>query len=65
MDIYGGHLVAAKDIDISAQITGQGALVLSGQNISNTSLIQMQACGFTKTETQSVESSWWEITWEY
>ena len=58
--MYGGHLVAAQDINIAAWIDGEGALLLSGENISGKSNINMQSCDGEGMEDNLV-LSWWEV----
>lgn len=60
LEMYGGHLVAAQDINIAAWIDGEGALLLSGENISGKSNINMQSCDGVGMEDNLV-LTWWEV----
>jgi hypothetical protein len=45
LDLNGGQVVSTGPLDMAAQATGMGALLLSGESISGTSNIAMQFCG--------------------
>jgi hypothetical protein len=57
LDLNGGQVVASGTLDMAAQATGMGALLLSGESISGTSNISMQFCGAGMEDNLNPE--WW------
>jgi Flp pilus assembly pilin Flp len=64
LELYGGHIVAVENIEIAAQINGQGALILSGKDLSGTSNITMLSCN-SKGMEDNIVMTWWEFLLEY
>lgn len=59
LQIYGGHIVAAQTINIAAWVDGEGALLLSGQNIEGKTNITMISCNGIGMD-DNLELTWWE-----
>ena len=57
LNLNGGQVVAVGELNMAAQATGMGALLLSGDTISGTSNIAMQFCGGGMDD--NLVTEWW------